>query len=191
MEKIPSFFTDKTSLWETKRGRLYSFILGVIYLAVGIAFLLADIRQDVWLGVTSYFWESTEGTIQNSRVMKTQASPGESPYSHDFQYVFQVSEKKYCGYRCPDSEFRDVPADREKDRENIQIIVDKYPVGASLTVYYHPKNPEYNTLTPGLRLSPFLRMLGSIFVILIGLFWIRFPFTRKHQPEAEAPKITD
>lgn len=82
-------------------------------------------------------WASTTGTIMMSSVQSTRSSTGGYSTHPVIVYQFEVNGKTY--------QSQTVRAGDKFLKINIstqaQATVDKYPIGAKVTVYYNPNNP--------------------------------------------------
>lgn len=85
-------------------------------------------------------WQSTTGTITKSRV---EVSGGEmTSISPRIVYEFTVNFQIYQGNQIRAGEKFWAP----RTSEEIYDLVDQYPIGKSVTVYYDPENPENSAL---------------------------------------------
>lgn len=106
-------------------------------------------------------WPTTTGTIIESSV--THSAPFDDPdYSHAYtpKITFQhtVGERTYTN-----SEFSDRPPDTEA---NVYDLVERYPVGAEVTVYYTPRDPRYAFIAEAIR----PQITGTVLVGAVELF---------------------
>jgi len=58
--------------------------------------------------------------------------------------------------------------ERSIARVRAQGIVDRYPKGKSVSVYYKPDNPKVCVLEPGLGLQAFVAPVFGVFIIIVG-----------------------
>ena len=91
-------------------------------------------------------WPTTTGTIIDSSV--SYSAPHDDPdYSHAYtpKVTFQhtVRDVTYTN-----AEFTDLPPDLE---DNVLKLVERYPVGAEVTVYYAPRDPRYAFIEEAIR----------------------------------------
>jgi len=86
------------------------------------------------------YWASTTGTIVTSRV---EVSGGDhTTVSPHIVFQYNVYERDYSGsqIKAGDAHWASYTSRAAYD------MVDKYPVGADVTVYYDPENPEQSAL---------------------------------------------
>jgi hypothetical protein len=129
-------------------GMLALFVLsalGVVLPTLGIVggvgwFISKRARQARAMLAAAQSWPSTTGEVIKSRV---QVSGGDhttvSPY---VLYTYQMGEMDFNGtqIRAGDQFYASYNSTKSYD------IVDKYPVGAQVTVYYNPKDPTQAAL---------------------------------------------
>ncbi len=113
---------------------------GVIFLAafglVGLGLMGAVIFQGVRL-VSSSSWPTTEGRVLSSHVDSYVDSEGDTMYSAEVYYEYIVGGATYRG----DLIRFGSNSGSTSARRSQQRIVDNYPVGASILVYYNPDDP--------------------------------------------------
>ena len=134
----------------------YSIILGL--------FVISSVLVSLWglrvivMARRTLQWPSVKGIIEESKM------PARSDEFNDLlphiEYSYSVDERiyrqvlKFSGDITPTQEFA-------------KSYVEKYPVGASVQVYYNPANPETSTLEPGLGKGDWL-----ILAIGLGMFFL-------------------
>jgi Protein of unknown function (DUF3592) len=88
-------------------------------------------------------WPTTTGKVVVSTVVAKKKSPGDPGYDmHDtemtneprVEYEFHVGKKKYRGHRIDLGERTSI--------YELETILDRYPVGTEVTVYYDPADPH-------------------------------------------------
>lgn len=94
-------------------------------------------------------------------------------------YEYTVNEKKYNSKRV-----------RAYGILNFHFaepasIVDEFPVGKDVVVFYGPENPSSAVLLHGLPKMWFIPVLGSIVVILLGLFVVMKEHLDKQREDNE------
>jgi hypothetical protein len=149
---------------------------GVFLLAVGVKWW--EVRQ-------AAKWPSAPGTVVANFVQSMQNQPGELAYNFSdtevrnipmVEYEFHVGSRKYRGNRITIGE-------RTSGHE-LEAILGRYPVGAEVTVYYDPANPEKAVLerdVPGwiwwVAGGCILAIVGvpllGVFFYYQGLDWLR------------------
>lgn len=78
-------------------------------------------------------WSSTMGTVSNSYLERRRSSKGGSVNYPKVQYSYQVGGQAYQGSKiAPGMEVGGTGAGR---------VVERYPVGAQVMVFYDPQNP--------------------------------------------------
>lgn len=138
-------------------------IVFVALLGIG-AWLLCDARNLIRLGLSSYKWASTEGTIVDSHddsftipgIDRTSTGIISVEYKETAHvYVYEVSGRTY---RCSTFCFGGWA----------ETSTAAYLIGTKVPVYYDPKRPEVAVLRRGLQ-------FGAIFGIVpiaAAFFWL-------------------
>lgn len=130
-------------------------------------------------------WRSAEGKVVVSGVRSWRRGPGDAGYDFhdtemtnepDVQYVFRVGGKEYRGRR--------VTIGEKTSSFELEAILARYPVGATVTVYYDPADPNQAVLErdfPGWVWGVGIGCLAAIVVAPMlavffynhGLGWLR------------------
>lgn len=137
-------------------------------------------------------WPTTQGKIIESSVEyeNRRRKPGESglskkkDYRAKISYEYWVDEVALTGSRIayvkkvPIRLKGDGPLGTKKSdarsiersiaRVRAEGIVDRYPKGKSVSVYYKPDNPKVCVLEPGLGLRAFVAPVFGVFMIIFG-----------------------
>lgn len=86
-------------------------------------------------------WPTAEGTILRSEVNNDGSF--KAPYSVGMTYRYTVNARQYEGHRLTNSDYT------TSSYGEIAQQLAKYPVGATVTVYYSPDSPNDALLQPG------------------------------------------
>lgn len=149
-----------------KKMNMVAAIGSVVLISFG-AWLLYSSRDLIRLGLASYKWPKTEGTIIDSRddsfiIDGIDRNQGVGPVKYKetvHDYVYEVAGTMYKGKTyCFGGHAENAGA--------------AYLIGTKVPVYYDPKNPESAVLRPGLQLS----VLVGLVVSGMGLAWLCFAF---------------
>lgn len=148
-------------------------IAPVILVLVGILFLLIGLFQKL-RGNAASKWPSANGVMLKSElfehITKTKTAPHRistfSSYEPLVEYRYTVDGKMLTGNKIEIGLTR-LPL------EKAQAFVDKYPIGASVPVYYNPKNIKESRLdvsaagaTPSLILGGIIAAAGAIWLVV-------------------------
>jgi hypothetical protein len=139
---------------------IYVFTFGCVLLAWG--FLNAR------TAVLSKSWPSVPGVIQTSTVShQVSYTDGvEHSYSPVLSYDFQLNGRSYSGTRIASVS----PSSSSTGESGCLEILQPYPAGSSVMVYYNPRDPSECLLVPGLHLSNLALPLVGIFVMAFA--WV-------------------
>jgi hypothetical protein len=78
-------------------------------------------------------------------------------------YGYTVNGRSYTGRRISASD------EYQKNRGSAEDILDRYPVGATVTVFYDPENPATSLLVTGAPGNTYVMMAASVFCLLAAL----------------------
>jgi hypothetical protein len=129
------------------------FFLGAI--AVGAA-----IWNSYRNSLESPTWPSANGEVLESRIVGVGGGRGESGVRADIRYLYQVDGVQYRGSRVTYQRRRGDLAE-----EYAQAVMERYPVGGPVRVYYRPNHPNTSVLEPGQARKP----VGGLILVLIIL----------------------
>jgi len=156
----------------------FSRIFPLIFVVVGASVVFFGIR-----GLTraraSIEWPSTQGTIVESSVERHRSSGSNgssTTYHAEILYEFVVDGTTYNGDRVAYGDYG------SSSPSHARHIVNRYPEGKSIAVYYMPGNPEECLLEPGMKgQSWFLPGIGLIFFTAGSLMAVFLPKALKKQ----------
>lgn len=175
---------------ETVSGKTGSYIkkppryMGVIGILAGLSFfffLTGELRSIL----ECRNWPTVPGVIISSKVvetdrMETNTRPGGKGMISRFVYLptvaynYTVEGKKYLSNKV----FLWMDAEDFHKPKNAWEIVDRYPVGKEVTVYYNPDNIGEAVLETKIRFTHVVFPGIGILFILLGL-WALFGKSRK------------
>ena len=142
-----------------------SFFLG--FLGCGLTLVLSGMTE-AWRAWDSQRWLTTSGTILASAIDFYSNSGGEDVFSAEISYEYAPDQPGYEGQILTASRinFGDISYG---DSAVARAIVNRYPVGQTVTVYLNPRNPAEAVLEPGLTGSlVFFPFLGCVFCLIGG-----------------------
>ncbi len=152
---------------------------GVILLLLAVATLApAAALPGYFRAKNSVQWPQVQGMITSSRLVPGQFRQARG-YRPEIQYRYRVGATEYLGSR------RSFNRPQLVTQAASQNLIDAYPVGKSVTVFYDPKNPAFALLEPGLAGDmPLLYEMDLFFIaafgaaLLTALYRFREPATR-------------
>ena len=118
-------------------------------------------------------WSSVEGTVSESRVGRSSSASGRIQYYARVAYEYEVNAVRYVGNTIAIGAVTGFLV-RES---SAQKIVEKYPVGKRVRVYYDPEDPSKAVLEPGassdvtvmLPIGGFILVVGVVILVVILL----------------------
>ncbi len=123
------------------KSRLFFKILAILWTALILVFVYSLARR-VIAGSQSYSYAETSGVITSS-AMEEHGASEETTYTAQIMYSYTVSGQNFAGIRISDGPMSGT-------RRQTQPIVDRYPAGATVKVYYDPANPSEAVLEKGI-----------------------------------------
>ncbi|MGL4464721.1 MAG: DUF3592 domain-containing protein [Planctomycetia bacterium] len=138
----------------TVRGRL-----GLLAAGLGVVPIIASIVT-VAAGYASQSWPTAPGVVRASAVLLKADG-----YHLDFLYDYAVDGRRYESRRVSFGERRVASSD-----DVFEGVLDAYPVGVAVDVYYKPGEPAVAVLEPGVRLLAFWGLPFGALVVAFGLW---------------------
>ncbi len=110
---------------------------------------------------------TTAGQVLQSQVEREHDADG-TTYSADIRFAFEVEGEQF------ESDSYRFGVTGHSDQSEANRAVSKYPVGADVTVYYDPQNPELAILEPGVGGTDFfmLLFLTPFNLVMLGSWWL-------------------
>jgi hypothetical protein len=164
-----------------RQSFLWWIIIGA-FILFGLVAFVAGVR-DVYRAWESETWPAAEGVVRNSYVEYETDSDHEDrgTYWAEVRYEFTVDGRTRTGARVA---FGGDAA--SSDPSSAQTIVNRYPAGAAVTVYYRPGNPDVCVLEPGLKGQAWIfPALGLLFFIIGCVMAALLPRLLRKQEERE------
>ncbi len=106
----------------------------------GLLFLFVLQLRSIFFAFRSPGWPTTEGVVQESYVL----AEGDGGYVPKVRYTYRVDGKEYRNNQITTRQ-----RSNTLNRGPAEEIVSRYPEGHLVTVYYHPRKPNYSVLEPG------------------------------------------
>ena len=119
-------------------------------------------------------WPSTTGQVIESCV--NCRSDGDVPlarYQAKIVYRYTVHGKEYTSSRISFQSGINSAMTRSDDAEE---LVNQYPHGKAVTVFYHPQDPEYAVLQPGSTMKAYMPLVLGGLLFVISLISMMFAF---------------
>ncbi|MBN2533018.1 MAG: DUF3592 domain-containing protein [Spirochaetales bacterium] len=140
-------------------GALLLRILGkFIFLVVGIIFLCIVIFVHT-SSLQTFSWEITDGLILSASIIQRLDSDNQIEYYPEVSYSYSIEGKEYRSTRISLFQVGN------GTKSEAATIVNRYPTGKNITVYYDPQNPGNAVLVRGI--SPFVMTILYILVVIV------------------------
>lgn len=143
----------------------------LLFLVVGLILLVIGARQ-LYQGEQSKAWPTVQGKIAVAELGKrvdrdSDNSTVSTTYSADISYDYIVDDVAYVN---GDLHFGSVSS---SDPSSARRLLQRYPVGKVVTVYYNPAQPQQAVLEPGIAgVTWILPVIGLIFAVVgTGFTW--------------------
>jgi hypothetical protein len=146
------------------------FLIGLLVALIGVGFF-------IWGGViyakagASDAWPSTEGVVIASEVERSvnvQSRDRRHKYTAKVEYRYAVAERDYTSRRI---DFSSVTVSHKNSGRAMQVV-NRYPTGKRVQVYYDPGNPDFAVLERGVKTSTYLGFVIGTFLIGVGAFLV-------------------
>jgi len=152
--------------------------IGLLLFIIG-AVLFYNGTNLIYKANASLKWPSVDGQVRSSSVQTNHK--GDSPtYIPDVGYSYLVNKDSYFNTRL-------VYGNRNSGRiKDVQKVIDQYPVGRTVKVYYNPSNPSESVIEPGEIRNTWDGMALALMVLSIGKLVYRNP--RRKVPKTREKK---
>lgn len=124
-------------------------IAAILFISVGLFFLYHGCRS-TFQDVASSYWPTAEGRVLSSTVQSERGKSGGTVYSAAINYAYTVNGGSFTSGRV---RFGSI---NTGNRIYPDKLVEKYPAGSSVTVYYSPSDPATAVLEPGVQTAGLL-----------------------------------
>ncbi|MBL7755563.1 MAG: DUF3592 domain-containing protein [Chitinophagaceae bacterium] len=111
---------------------------------------------------TSENWPFTEGIIVDSDLTKSRDNDGQISYRPEIVFEYKLGNKNYKSNKI-DAFINYTSSTSSRALK----LINRYPIGTKINVYYDPKMPSFGILEPGLK-------KGSILLLSIGFILLMF-----------------
>jgi hypothetical protein len=140
-------------------GFIIAIVLG------GVLIIVAG--RNIFLGRKSQNWPTTPGTVLYTG-METYQSRDEdgslsTTYGATIQYSYEIGGTNFQGNRRTFTEVK------TSSRRRVGQILERYPQGSAVSVYYDPNDPANSVLETGVGWSGYLFLALGVIVFLVGL----------------------
>jgi hypothetical protein len=146
-------------------------IFGICLLLIGLVAILGGNQiQRIKDAQASSSWLSTEGKIISSRVgskTNTNYAAGRTinsaaNYSADISYEYTVGGMKYSSKRISFGDYGN------SDYSRAEEIINRYPEGKKIQVFYKLSDPNNSVLEPGIPLSIYVFIGAGVLLLIFG-----------------------
>lgn len=117
--------------------------------------------------VRIFFWKKAEGKIIKSKLKKDSSTISYDTYLPDIEYEYTVKGKKFVGNRIFINDF-------ESDKNTIQRLIDKFPEGSKVKVFYNPFRPSESILLRSYHSGMFIQLLVFFSMLSVFIFTLVF-----------------
>lgn len=133
-------------------------IVGFVVVCFGIWTAIKSIRAT--------HWPVAEGVVQASTMKRhtSNGSHGGDTFSPEVSYTFQANGASFTGNKISFGQM-------SSSTDYAQRILDRYPVGKKVSVYYDPANPSEAVLETGIHGGTWVLLaVGTIFMLAGSMF---------------------
>lgn len=132
-------------------------IASILFLTVGIVLLYFGGRS-AYVGIASTYWPTVEGRILSSSVKSEAGKNGGKVFSAAVTFAYTVNSQNFTSDRV---RFGSI---NTASKVFPNQVVERYPAGSSVKVYYSSSNPSSAVLEPGFQsASAIVLVIGVIF----------------------------
>jgi hypothetical protein len=144
---------------------IFSRIFPLPFIIAGLLLLFFGVKGII-TAIESKSWPHSDGTVMTSSIRRyiSSSARGRTQHLAEIHYEFFVKNIRYDGNHRHTSPDAGVAAG----------LMERYPKGKQITVYYRPDNPAKNLLEPGLRAKTWIMPLGGLFFLVPGILMAIF-----------------
>ncbi|MFW9896978.1 MAG: DUF3592 domain-containing protein [Candidatus Thorarchaeota archaeon] len=144
-------------------------MFSIIFYAIGILIFILIIRYII-ITVRCSKWPAVIGEVVSSEMKpkyKKLAEFAEAAhtvvgiYRPEITYTYQVNGEKYTN-----NQVRPVGRNVYKDKPLVQRVLNLFPEGYKVYIFYNPKNPHNSVLDPWIRFSPVAITIPTALIFL-------------------------
>jgi hypothetical protein len=150
-------------------GLVFLLIFGLVFSGAGYAAAFHWGRPVLQKAEASKSWPSTLGVVEVSDVDVSRDDDG-TTYAADVVYVYRVGDHEYRG-----AEIQAGGSVRSSSRSSALKVVNRYPVGTDVAVYYDPADPTEAVLQPGESAGGSLAWWMGLVFLGVGLSIVIVP----------------
>ena len=165
---------------ENRPGISNTTSFGIIFTLVGALSFYFFGWPPLKYAYESESWPSTSGTVTKSEV-DSWMKDGKSQYAAVIKYTYQVEGKEYISYN--------IGVNNSSANNNMSAakdLVQEYPVGKTVDVFYDPELPDAAALKPGVRAGDIAIAGGMLLFAIIGLL-VLFRIIKPTRSYSNAP----
>ncbi len=138
---------------------LIAWLFPVPFIVIGVFLLIFGVKSVSRAG-KSVHWPRAAGVVREAWV---EEDPFDNTYGFILRYEYDVDGTTYTGDTV---DFGDYGS---SNPSHAQGIVDRYPEGKEVAVYYMPEKPDVCVLEPGLKPYIWLAPIGGLVFLVAGL----------------------
>lgn len=156
---------------------LMGYVVPWLFLIAGVVVLCVGVRKCVHASASTN-WPQTDGVIVESFVETDHRTDG-TRFAPRIVYEYAVGDDLHTATTVS---YGDYSASWDS---HAREVVDRYPVGERVTVYYHPQDHDTAVLEPGSRFNAYLvAVMGLLFTVVGARLIVYMPgAVRKHISE--------
>ena len=113
-------------------------------------------------------WPATDAVVESARVVEQAEANEKRLFRAAIRYRYQVGDTRYSGERVS---YDMAPSPQPGIA---RAIVERYPAGASVKVFYDPSDPSRAVLEPGGAIAPWVLVgLGAFLAVAGAALFLR------------------
>jgi hypothetical protein len=131
-------------------------VIGLAAVGVGVWMLVKSLRTE--------YWPVTDGIVRSAVMKSHSGQRGGRTYSAEITYGYQVAGSDYTGNKVAIGQM-------SASSGYAQGILDRYPVGKQVSVYYSPGDPSEAVLETGIHGGTWICLaVGTAFTLFGAMF---------------------
>lgn len=151
---------------ETRQSSIFATLIFALVFIVGGWLFYKHISQTIVdEAKASEKWPIVQGVVTYSSI-KSKKSDGETMYSANIEYTYDVQGVNYTGNRISSFE------SSTNSYSEVEKDLNKYRKGEVVSVYYNPKAQSISMLEPGAGFLTYVITYGPLLFCFVGLLML-------------------
>jgi hypothetical protein len=167
-----------TGVWKQVAVTTITMAITIIFIICAMFFIVCSLPLAFWVymvvstAIESRSWPYTMGAVTGSGIIRNRDCNGLPGYHYSVGVEYKVNGQEYYVMELRLGSFRYF------SQAGAKRVIEKYPIGQSVKVFYDPDYPDCSLLQPGFSWECFYPLLVFGSVLSIGLTFLALVLVR-------------